>query len=318
MYADTGWYMPHQNHDPLSEEPNHPVPRCQASIIVQCDHVVPNVLLRPSPQPRAGLNGHRSAPNDHTGQSPPVCGTPLAYQPSPPIEYVHPGRPCPQVDYPLVFSSQSSNCSDNGDNVPYLSSDEYPDTQTDAWGSAENTTNYEDDDKHSHSSLNDESTHCHGSDYQHDYPPDPSYVIDHSDLDSSWNSDQDSWLTLDNSQCPPPVSQENHPTEDDPHEVMAEKQPLASQPTESPVVMVKELVRLQQELQSVQDTLVDEHNHFSPVSQIYELEIKAAQLFLAHNQKQFPSTTNSEEKLQTVNGPSCTPTPPYEDELAAG
>ena len=49
MYADTGWYMPHQNHDPLSEEPNHPVPSCQA--IVMCDHVVLDVLLRSSPQP---------------------------------------------------------------------------------------------------------------------------------------------------------------------------------------------------------------------------------------------------------------------------
>ena len=57
MYADTGWYMPHQNHDPLSEEPNHPVSRYQASIIVPCDHVVPNGLLRSSTQPRAGLNG---------------------------------------------------------------------------------------------------------------------------------------------------------------------------------------------------------------------------------------------------------------------
>ena len=50
----------------------------------------------------AGLNGHRAAPNDHTGQPPPVCGTPLAYQPCPPIDYVHLGRPCPQVDYPSV------------------------------------------------------------------------------------------------------------------------------------------------------------------------------------------------------------------------
>ena len=48
-YADTGWYMPHQNHDPMSEEPSHPVPSCQASITVLCD------LLRSSPQPRAGL-----------------------------------------------------------------------------------------------------------------------------------------------------------------------------------------------------------------------------------------------------------------------
>ena len=87
---------------------------------------------------------------------------------------------------------------------------------------------------------------------------------------------------------------------------MAEEQYLAFQRTESPVVMAKELARLQQELPSVQDTLVDERNHFSPVSQTHEL---------AHMQKQFPST--SEDKLQVVNGPSCTPTPAYQDELAA-
>ena len=46
MYANTGWYMSCQNHDPQGEEPNHPVPSCQASIIVLCDHVVPDVLLR--------------------------------------------------------------------------------------------------------------------------------------------------------------------------------------------------------------------------------------------------------------------------------
>ena len=79
MYADTGWYMSYQNHDPLGEEPNHSEPSCQASIIVLCDHVVPDVLLRSSPQPRTGLNGHRSAPNDYTGQPPLVCGIPLVY-----------------------------------------------------------------------------------------------------------------------------------------------------------------------------------------------------------------------------------------------
>ena len=73
--------------------------------------------------------------------------------------------------------------------------------------------------------------------------------------------------------------------------------------------MAKELARLQQELQSVQDTLVYECNHFNLLTQTYELQMKAAQPFLAHEQKQFPSTTNSEEELQTVNGPSCTPTP---------
>ena len=81
--------------------------------------------------------------------------------------------------------------------------------------------------------------------------------------------------------------------------------------------MAKELARLQQELQSVQDTLVDDCNHFNQVSQTYELEMKAALPPLAHKQKQFSSTTNSKVELQTVNGPSCTPTPAYQDELAA-
>ena len=95
MYADTGWYMPHQNPDVLSEEPDHSAPSCLASIIVPCYHVVPDVLLRFSLQPRASLNGHRSAQNNHTSQPPPVCGTSPAYQPSPPIDYVHLGRPYP-------------------------------------------------------------------------------------------------------------------------------------------------------------------------------------------------------------------------------
>ena len=77
---------------------------------------------------------------------------------------------------------------------------------------------------------------------------------------------------------------------------MADDQPLASQPQ---VVMAKELARLRPELQSAQDTLADEHNHFSLVGQTYELEIQAAQLSLAHMQKQFPST--SEDELQVVN-----------------
>ena len=163
MYADTGWYMSYQNCDPLGEEPSHPEPSCQAPIITPRDHVVPDVLLRASQQlllkqPRAGLNGHRSAPNDHTSQPPPVCGTPLAYQPSPPIEYAHPGRPCPQVKYPPVFSSQSSNCLDNGDNVPTQSQDAYLDTQTDVQVLAENISNYDYDDNHSHSPLDDENT----------------------------------------------------------------------------------------------------------------------------------------------------------------
>ena len=143
-------------------------------------------------------------------------------------------------------------------------------------------------------------------------------VIDHSDIDSSWNSDQDSWFSPKNSPGHPPISLESPTTEADPHEAMAEEQPLASQLTEFPVVMAKELARLQQELQSVQDSLVDECNLFNLVSQTFELEMKAAQPSLAHKQKQFLSTTNSEEGLQTVNGPSCTPTLAYQNGLAAG
>ena len=146
------------------------------------------------------------SPNNHTGQCLPVCGT-LACQPSPPIEYVHPGRPCPQVDYPPVFSSQSSNCSDNGDNVPAQSQDEYLDTQTDVQVLAENTSDYGYDDNHS--SLDNENTHCYDSDYQNGYHLDPFNLIIHNDLDSSWNSDQDSWFALENSADHLPVSSEN-------------------------------------------------------------------------------------------------------------
>ena len=102
-----------------------------------------------------------------------------------------------------------------------------------------------------------------------------------------------------------------------PHEAVAEDQSLASQPTESQVVMAKELASLQPELQSAQDTLADECNHFSLVGQTYELEIQAAQLSLAHKQKQFPGTTPSEGELQAVNGLSCSPTLAHQDELVA-
>ena len=159
----------------------------------------------------------------------------LVYQPCPPIEYVHLGRPCQQVDYPPVIYSKSSNCSDNGNNVPTQSQDEHLDTQTDAQVLAENISDYDYDGNHSHSSLDDENTDCHDSDYQHGYPLD--HLIDHSDLDSSWNSDNDSWFSLENSPGHPPISQENPPTEADPYEAMAEEQPFASQPTVSPVVM---------------------------------------------------------------------------------
>ena len=63
--------------------------------------------------------------------------------------------PCPQVDSPPVFSLQSSNCSDNGDNVPTQSQYEYPDTQTDQV-LAESISNYDYDDNHSHSYWDDE------------------------------------------------------------------------------------------------------------------------------------------------------------------
>ena len=218
MYADTGWCMSYQNCDPLDEESNHPEPNCQAPIIPPCDHVVPDVLLRTSQ--------HRSAPNDHTGQPPPVCGTPHAYQPSPPIEYIHPGSPCPQVNSPPVFSLQSSNCLDNGDNVPTQSQDEYLDTQTDVQVLAENVSDYDYDDNHSHSSLDDENTNCHDSDYQYGYPLDPFNLIDHSDPDSSWNSGNDSWFSLENSPGHPPVSLENPPAKAGPHEAVPEEQPL--------------------------------------------------------------------------------------------
>ena len=165
---------------------------------------------------------------------------------------------------------QSSNCSDNGDNVPTQSQDEHLDTQTDVQVLAENASDYDYDDNHSQPSLDDENTHCYDSDDQHGYPPDPSNLKDHSDLDPSRNSDQDSWLTLDNSRWPPPVSQENPPTEAGPPETTVDEQSLASPLTESQVVMAGELARLQQELQSVQNTLPDEHDHFALASKAYE------------------------------------------------
>ena len=107
------------------------------------------------------------------------------------------------------------------------------------------------------------------------------------------------------------------PTEASPHEAMADEQPLATKPNESQVVMAKELARLRPELQSAQDTLADERNHSSLVSQIDEPEIQAAKLSLAHKQKQFPATTPSVGELQAVNGMSCSPTLAHQDEMAA-
>ena len=215
-------------------------------------------------------------------------------------EYVCPGMPYSQVDSPPVFSLQSSNCSDNGDNVPTQSQDEYLDTQTDQV-LAENISDYDYDDNHSQPSLDDENTHCYDSDDQHGYPPDPPNLKDHSDLDSSWNSDQDSWLTLDNSQWPPPDSQENPPTEAGSPETMVDEQSLAFLLTESQVVMAGELARLQQELQSVQNTLADKHDHFVLASKAYE---QAIQHLLASNNMLCHSIT----QLQAVMRPSCSPT----------
>ena len=215
-------------------------------------------------------------------------------------EYVCPGMPYSQVDSPTVFSLQSSNCSDNGDNVPTQSQDEYPDTQTDQV-LAENISDYDYDDNHSQPSLDDENTHCYDSDYQHGYPPDPPNLKDHSDLDSSWNSDQDSWLTLDSSRWPPPVLQENPPTEAGPPETMVDEQSLAFPLTESQVVMAGELARLQQELQSVKNTLADKHDHFALASKAYE---QAIQHLLASNNRLCHSIT----QLQAVMRPSCSPT----------
>ena len=45
MYADTSWYMSQKN----CQEPNHPEPSCQASIINKCNHV-PDILLGSSQQ----------------------------------------------------------------------------------------------------------------------------------------------------------------------------------------------------------------------------------------------------------------------------
>ena len=51
---------------------------------------------------------------------------------------------------------------------------------------------------------------------------------------------------------------------------MGEEKSLASQPTESRVVMAEELARLLQELQSVQNTLADECDYVALVSKAYE------------------------------------------------
>ena len=97
-------------------------------------------------------------------------------------------------------------------------------------------------------------------------------------------------MTLDNSRCHPPVSQENPPTEAGPPETMAEAQQLAfhaSQPAESQVVVAK------------------------------ELEIQATQVTPANKRMRLHSIAQSKGELQEVHGPSCSPTEACQDELAA-
>ena len=65
--------------------------------------------------------------------------------------------------------------------------------------------------------------------------------------------------------------------------------------------MAGELARLQQELQSVQNTLADEHDHFALASKAYK---QAIQHLLASNNRLCHSIT----QLQAVMRPSCSPT----------
>ena len=218
-------------------------------------------------------------------------------QPDLEIDYGNPARSYPQVESLPVFSPQSSNCSSNGDNVPTQSHDEYLGTQAEAWILDGNVSNYDYDDNHSQPYLGGENTHCCDSGYHSD----SASLKGCSDQDSSENHDQDSWLTLDNSQCHPPVSQENPPTEACHPEKMAEEQSLASQSTESQVVMAEELARLLQEPQSVQNALADECDYVALVSKAYE---KAFQLLLASTKRLHDSI----RWLQAVIGQSCSPT----------
>ena len=161
------------------------------------------------------------------------------YQPDLQIDNGDPGRSYPQVDSPPVFVPQSGNCSGNGDNVPTQSQDEYLGTQTDVWVSVENINDYDYDDNHSQPSLGDGSTHCCDNGCEHGYYPDPM-------LSDPLHG------ALDNPPGHPLVSQENLPTEAGLHETMAKEQQLAlpaSQPTESQVVVAKEL-----EIQAAQVT----------------------------------------------------------------
>ena len=67
--------------------------------------------------------------------------------------------------------------------------------------------------------------------------------------------------------------------------------------------MVKELARLRQ------DTLACEHDHFTLVSQTYELEIQANQLALAHKQKQFQSGISPAQADVSYTNPDSLPYP---------
>ena len=172
-------------------------------------------------------------------------GFPSAYQPAPAIDYVSPGRPCPQVDSPPVVPPQSSCCTDKVDNVLSQNHNEYLDTQAVAWTSDENMSNYEFDNNHLHPSVDGETTHFCDSGCQQDYHSDPM-------LSDPLHG------AVDNPPGHLPVLQENLPAEAGLQETMAEKHQLAfpaTQPMESQVVMAKDLARLQQELQAVQNTL---------------------------------------------------------------
>ena len=96
-----------------------------------------------------------------------------------------------------------------------------------------------------HPSVDGETTHCCESGCQQDYHSDPM-------LNDPLHG------AVDNPPGHLPALQENLPAEAGLQETMAEEQKLAfpaSQPTESQVVMAKDLARLQQELQAVQNTL---------------------------------------------------------------
>ena len=170
---------------------------------------VHKVPILPSPNVIRHADQVMVRPQSHSW--PLVFGPPeSAYRPDPPIDYDQPSGPCSQVDSPSVFSPEASNCSDNEDNVTSQSQDEYLDTQA-VWILAENISNYDNDDNYSQPSLEDETTYCHDCDHQYGYPPDPSNLIAHSDLDSSWDNDPDSLFSLQNFLSHPPVSEENPP-----------------------------------------------------------------------------------------------------------